>query len=207
MTNHPLLARTSLGFSLVAVSLYALTFCSSSGGCSTLSGGLVVREGWMQTTSRFQPGAPGPGLGGVTGGAQGGAQGGASGGGRDACSGDSATSTRSRKTRTRGTVTLLTKQHQRMIRQRYSSSHLLWCRWSRDCRTATRQASVAPVVEERGPEGTAGGSAATWAASSQRPEHQLPAPCAWTRSAAAPGGETRSIPECHSTSKGYTTYC
>lgn len=52
----------------------------------------------MQTTSWSQPGAPGPGLGGVIGGAQGGAQGGASGGGRDMCSGDSATSTRSRKT-------------------------------------------------------------------------------------------------------------
>lgn len=63
-----------------------------------LSGGVVVREGWMQTTSRSQPGAPGPGLGGVIGGAQGGAQDGASGGGRDMCSGDSATSTRSRKT-------------------------------------------------------------------------------------------------------------
>lgn len=77
------------------VCLYVLTLRGSSGDCSRLSGGLVVREGWMQTTSLFQPGAPGPGLGGVIGGAQGGAQGGASGGGRDMCSGDSATSTRS----------------------------------------------------------------------------------------------------------------
>lgn len=83
---------------LTLISLYALTFCGSCGGCSVLSGGVVVREGWMQTTSRSQPGAPGPGLGGVIGGAQGGAQDGASGGGRVMCSGDSATSTRSRKT-------------------------------------------------------------------------------------------------------------
>lgn len=67
----------------------------------------------MQTTSLSQPGAPGPGLGGVIGGAQGGAQGGASGGGREMCSGDRATSTRSRKkkkTVTCGTVIFLTKQ-------------------------------------------------------------------------------------------------
>lgn len=105
------------------------------------------------------------------------------------------------KTATRVTVTLLTKQHQRVTYQSYNSSHLLLCQWSRDCRTATQQASVAPVAEERGPEGMAAGSAAAWAASSQHPEHQLPAPSAWTRSAAAPGGETRSSPECHSTSE------
>lgn len=51
----------------------------------------------MQTTSLSQPGAPGPGLGGVIGGAQGGVQVGASGGGRDMSSGESATSIRSRK--------------------------------------------------------------------------------------------------------------
>jgi len=51
----------------------------------------------MQTTSRSQPGAPGPGLGGVIGGAQGGAQGGASGGGRGMCSGERETSVRSRE--------------------------------------------------------------------------------------------------------------
>ncbi|TNN88110.1 hypothetical protein EYF80_001691 [Liparis tanakae] len=51
----------------------------------------------MQTTSRSQAGAPGPGLGGVIGGAQGGAQGGASGGGRDMCSGERETSVRSRR--------------------------------------------------------------------------------------------------------------
>lgn len=84
-----------------------LTFRGSSGDCSRLSGGLVVREGWMQTTSLSQPGAPGPGLGGVIGGAHGGAQGGASGGGRVMCSGDSATSTRSRKTARCSTVTSL----------------------------------------------------------------------------------------------------
>lgn len=52
----------------------------------------------MQTTSWSQPGAPGPGLGGVIGGAHGGVQDGASGGGRVICSGDRATSTRSNKT-------------------------------------------------------------------------------------------------------------
>lgn len=84
-----------LAFSVQPVYVFIkLTFCSSSGLLSRLSGGLVLREGWMQTTFRSQPG--GPGLGGVIGGAQGGAQGGASGGGRDMCSGDSATSTRSR---------------------------------------------------------------------------------------------------------------
>lgn len=96
--------HTSLGLSLVAANLHALTFCGSCGGCSPLSGGVVVREGWMQTTSRSQPGAPGPGLGGVIGGAQGGAQAGASGGGRDMCSGDSATSTWSGKTVKHGSV-------------------------------------------------------------------------------------------------------
>lgn len=77
-----------------------LTFCGSSGGCSRVSGGLVLREGWMQTTSRSQPGAPGPGLDGEIGGAQGGVQDGASGGGRDTCSGESATSPRSKKINT-----------------------------------------------------------------------------------------------------------
>lgn len=75
------------------------TFRASSGGCSVFSGGLVLRDGWMQTTSRSQPGAPGLGLGGDMGGAQGGAQGGtqvgASGGGREAFSGDNGTSARS----------------------------------------------------------------------------------------------------------------
>lgn len=68
---------------------------ASSGGRSVFSGGLVLRDGWMQTTSRSQPGAPGLGLGGDMGGAQGGAQGGASGGGREAFSGDNGTSARS----------------------------------------------------------------------------------------------------------------
>lgn len=81
----------------VCVPVCGVTFCGSSGGCSRLSGGLVLRDGWMQTTSWFQPGAPGPGLGGVIGGAQGGAQGGASGGGRGICSRERATSTRSVK--------------------------------------------------------------------------------------------------------------
>jgi len=66
----------------------------------------------MQTTFRSQPGAPGPGLGGVIGGAQGGAQGGASGGGRDMCSGDSATSIRSVDTITRGSIAVQTAEVQ-----------------------------------------------------------------------------------------------
>lgn len=53
----------------------------------------MEREGWIQTTSWFQPCAPGPGLEGVIGGAQGGAHGGASGGGRAMFSGHEATST------------------------------------------------------------------------------------------------------------------
>lgn len=53
---------------------------------------------------------------------------------------------------------------------------------------------MAPVVEERGPEGMAGGSAAPLAASSRYPEHRLPAPSGWTRSAAAPGGEKKIHP-------------
>ena len=57
------------------------------------SGGLVLRDSWMQTTFRSHSAAPGVGLGGVIGGAQGEAQGGASGGGRDMCSGDGVTST------------------------------------------------------------------------------------------------------------------
>lgn len=56
------------------------------------SGGVVLRDGWMQTTSWSQPGAPGPGLGGDAGGAQGAAHSGASGGGRERCSGDKMTS-------------------------------------------------------------------------------------------------------------------
>lgn len=56
------------------------------------SGGVVEREGWIQTTSRFQPCAPGPGLEGVIGGAQGGVQDGASGGGRAMFSGHEAIS-------------------------------------------------------------------------------------------------------------------
>lgn len=59
----------------------------------------MLRDGWMQTTLLLQPGAPGPGLGGVIGGAQGGVQGGASGGGRARCSGDSEASVRSVKSR------------------------------------------------------------------------------------------------------------
>lgn len=66
--------------------VFVLTFRGSCGGRSALSGGVVVRDGWMQTTSWSQPGAPGPGLGGVMGGAHGGVQVGASGGGRDMCS-------------------------------------------------------------------------------------------------------------------------
>lgn len=50
---------------------------------------------------------------------------------------------------------------------------------------------MAPVAEERGPEGMAVGSGAPSAASSRHPEHRVPAPSGWTRSAAAPGGETR----------------
>lgn len=51
---------------------------------------------------------------------------------------------------------------------------------------------MAPAAEERGPGGTAAGSAASSAASSQHTEPQLPAPSAWTRSAAAPGGGHRT---------------
>lgn len=69
------------------------TFLVSGGGCSMFSGGVVEREGWIQTTSWFQPCAPGPGLEGVIGGAQGGVQDGASGGGRAMFSEHEATST------------------------------------------------------------------------------------------------------------------
>lgn len=62
------------------------------------------------------------------------------------------------------------------------------CQWSKGCRTAAQQASVAPEVEETGPEGTAGGSAAPMAVSYQHPEHKPPDPAACTRSAAAPEG-------------------
>lgn len=54
---------------------------------------------------------------------------------------------------------------------------------------------MAPVVEERGPEGMARGSGARVAASSQHPEYRIPALSGWTGSAAAPGGETWSIPK------------
>ncbi len=95
------------------------------------------------------------------------------------------------------------REHVRMI---FKTSHLWWCQWSMDCRTATRQASVAPAAEERGPEGTAAGSAAPSAASSQHPEHRLPDPAAWTHSAAAPAEETRFTSKCHSTSEGLTMW-
>lgn len=48
---------------------------------------------------------------------------------------------------------------------------------------------MAPVAEERGPEGMARGSGAQLAAASRHPEHRVPAPSGWTQSAAAPGGE------------------
>lgn len=63
---------------------------------------------------------------------------------------------------------------------------LLLCQWSKDYHTAAQQVSVAPEVEETGPEGMAGGSAAPVAVSYQHPEHKLPAPSACTHSAAAP---------------------
>lgn len=86
------------------------------------SGGVVLREGWMQTTSWSQPGAPGLGLGGDTGGAQGAAQSGASGGGRKRCSGDRTTSTRSASGCGRHTEVLKSKtQEDEDIRMRFTS--------------------------------------------------------------------------------------
>lgn len=73
------------------------------------------------------------------------------------------------------------------MRRPVSHNNLLWCRWSRDCRTAAQPASAAPAAGERGPEGTAGDSGAP-AASSPRRRGDLRSPALsdWTSGAAAP---------------------
>jgi len=82
-----------------------------------------------------------------------------------------------------------------------TSSHLARGRWSTGCRTATPQACVGPAAGGRGPEGTAGGSAAPWAAGSP-----LPAPSAGTRRAAAPEGQ-RPGSQCLTGIHGISSAC